>query len=191
LGYVGSQAALRGLVAVFEHSILATVSTKLPRPVIPSEVARLFLPRSLLRTSRATQSRNPSSIDRASHFGFHHWLLAITPTVHSVRPPSIRSSRSCSSRQFRHKHPVVSPAFKTGTGPCGISAHQQSPSGLQLMSASQRVHRVSITPFSPIAPPLEPSSGFNLSAHFVPGLTQLRICGTLIVYAAWFLRAVA
>ena len=37
-----------------------------PKRVIPSGVARPFLPRSLLRTSRATQSRNLSSIDRGA-----------------------------------------------------------------------------------------------------------------------------
>src|ERR1700730_4269248 len=98
------------------------------------------------------------------------------------------SCPNCSTRQFRQRHPVVAPAFSTGIGPCGNSAHQQSPSGLQLMGAPQRAHRVSMTLFSPIAPLIEPYCHTNLSAHFVPRLTQLRICGKLNVYAAWFLR---
>jgi len=47
------------------HLILA-ITKPLTRRVIPNGVARLFLPRSLVRTSRATQSRNLSSIDRAA-----------------------------------------------------------------------------------------------------------------------------
>ena len=119
----------------------------------------------------------------------HHWLLAITQTVHSVRRPSTRSSRSCFSKQFRQRHPVASLAFKTGIGPCGNSAHQQSPSGLQFMGASQRAHRVSITLFSLVVPILSsPAPTLNFSTHFVPRLTRLPICGKLNVYAAWFLR---
>jgi hypothetical protein len=67
---------------------------------------------------------------------------------HSAPFPCRSSPRSRSSRQFRHRHPVFSPAFKAGIGPGGNSAHQQSPAGLQLMAASQRAHRVFIAPFS-------------------------------------------
>jgi hypothetical protein len=59
------------------------------------------------------------------------------------------------------------------------------------MSALQRAHRVSITPFSLIVRFLSHLPALNFPLIFVPGLTQLRICGKLIVYAAWFLRAVA
>jgi hypothetical protein len=74
----------------------------------------------------------------------NHWILAITPTVHSTHRPSTRSSRSCFSKQLRHKHPSTSPAGTTGIGPCGNSAHQHPPSGLQLIAASHRAHRVSM-----------------------------------------------
>jgi hypothetical protein len=60
---------------------------------------------------------------------------------------------------------------------------------LQLIGASQRTQRVSITPFSLVAPTLSsPTAATKLSTHFVPELTRLRIYGKLIVYAAWFLR---
>jgi hypothetical protein len=62
--------------------------------------------------------------------------------------PCRSNPRSCSSRQFRHRHPVFSSAFNAGIGMGGNPAHQQPPSGLQLMAASQRAHRVSIAPFS-------------------------------------------
>jgi hypothetical protein len=48
----------------FPSLILGYHLNRPPRMVIPSGVARLFLPRSLLRTSRATRSRNLSSISR-------------------------------------------------------------------------------------------------------------------------------
>lgn len=100
----------------------------------------------------------------------HQWLLAITPTAHSVRRPSTPSSRSCFSKQLRHKHPVFSPAFNTGIGPCGNSAHQQSPSGLQFMGASQRAHRVSITLFSLVTPILSiPAPALNFQLISSPG----------------------
>jgi len=74
-------------------------------------------------------------------------------------------------------------------GPCGNSAHQQSPSGLQLIGASQRAHRVSIPHHSLESHGLSTNVTANkLSAHFVLKLTPLRICGKLNVYAAWFLR---
>jgi hypothetical protein len=58
-------------------------------PVIPSEVARLLLPRSLRRTTRASQSRNPSSIDRASleQSNGHH-LDNRRETLYGARRPS-------------------------------------------------------------------------------------------------------
>jgi hypothetical protein len=53
------------------------VTSQPPSPVIPSEMARFLPSRSLLRTSRATQSRNPSSIDRGAKF-------RLVPSPHHV-----------------------------------------------------------------------------------------------------------
>src|ERR1700687_1519263 len=46
---------------------------------------------------------------------------------------------SCFERQSRHRQPPVS----VGIGPCGSSAHQQFPFGLQVIGALQRAQRVS------------------------------------------------
>ena len=156
--------------------ILATISTKLPRPVIPPACRRqeqsgavfVFLVRSCERA--APRSRGIALRLIALATSVHRWLLAITPTLHSVRRPSTRSSRSCASKQFRHRHPVFCSGFNAGIGPCGNSAHQQSPSGLQLMAASQRAHRVSITLFSLVAPILSrPAALQNFQLISSPG----------------------
>jgi hypothetical protein len=65
------------VIAHLNHPILATISASPLRPVIPTGAAWPFLSRSLLRTSRAAQWRNLSSIDRASHE--HFVLIAVTP----------------------------------------------------------------------------------------------------------------
>lgn len=145
--------------------------------------AAKYMPQRVTGCPSHTDPRLPESIPRSRE---------ISPVYRHLALFTCRSCfRSCSTRQFRHRHPAVSPAFKTGIGPGGNSAHQQPPSGLQLMGASQRAHRVSMAPFSPIAAIGPMPRHTQLSAQFVPRLTQLRICGKLIVYAAWFLRAVA
>jgi hypothetical protein len=51
-----------------------------------------------------------------------------------------------SCRHAAQRQPVAS----AGIGPCGNSAHQQFPSGWQIIAASQRAHRVSIRQLSPV-----------------------------------------
>ena len=173
---------------VFQHLILATISTKLPRPVIPSEVARFFLPRSLLRTSRATQARNLSSIDRASHVGSslalgNHTNRSLSaPPFHQILPQLFLQTTPAQtplplpSIQNRHR-PVRQ--FRAPATTFGLATHRC------IATSASRFHNTIVScPLNFI----EPCRPTKLSTHFARRLTRLPICGKLNVYAAWFLR---
>jgi hypothetical protein len=66
--------------------------------------------------------------------------------------------------------------------------HQQFPSGVQLIAAPHFEHRVSMQRFSPNLG-LRAAQSHLALRQCPPKLTPLRICGKLVVYAAWFLRS--
>jgi hypothetical protein len=89
-----------------------------------------------------------------------------------------QASRRFPSSYNRHR-PVRQ--FRAPAIPFRIATHER------LATSASRFHSTILS----YRPPLKSSSGIKFPLIFVPGLTQLRICGKLIVYAAWFLRAVA
>jgi hypothetical protein len=61
--------------------LILPITSQLTRPVIPSEMARFLLSRSLVRTSRVTQARNPSSIDRGAKSAWYPAHIMWTTTA--------------------------------------------------------------------------------------------------------------
>jgi hypothetical protein len=82
--------------------VLATISTNPPKPVIPAGAARPFLPRSLLRTSRAASWRNLFSIDRASHLS----LVYPRDRCSNPHPLPTQKNNSHTSQLFHSPFPL-------------------------------------------------------------------------------------